>query len=326
MMLSRSPASFDCYNYWQNKFKETIIDLKKGHWRKFLAECKDKDLFKAYKYIKPNNNNTVAPLLDDNNVLTSNKEEQARLLFKGTSDVPINKNAVNIQPFSLSSPFYFPPITLTELKQIVDNAPKKKARGHDDIPNEVIKWSFNILKNTLIKLFNACFNLGYFPPFWKQATTIIIRKSNKDSYSSANSYRPIALLLCLGKIFESIITKRITYWAENNQILAKGHFGGRASRSTDDANLFLTSWVRQKWREKKVVAALFLDVKSAFPSVIKEKLIETLIRHQAPPYISAIILDLLSNRSTSLKMEDYISPPFQLHCGLPQGSPLSPIL
>jgi hypothetical protein len=60
--------------------------------------------------------------------------------------------------------------------------------------------------------------------------------------------------------------------------------------------------------------------------VIKEKLIETMIRHQAPPFILAIILDLLSTQSTSLKMEDYISPPFQLHSGLPQGSPLSPIL
>jgi ribonuclease HI len=60
--------------------------------------------------------------------------------------------------------------------------------------------------------------------------------------------------------------------------------------------------------------------------VIKEKLVKTMIKHQAPPYLLAIILDLLSNQSTSLKMEDYLSPPFQLRCGLPQGSPLSPIL
>jgi hypothetical protein len=139
-------------------------------------------------------------------------------------------------------------------------------------------------------------------------------------------YRPIALLSCLGKIFESIITKRITFWAENNNLLAEGHFGGRASRSTNDANLFLTSWVRQKWREKKIVAALFLDVKLASPSVIKEKLVETMKKHNAPTYLSAIIFNILSNRSTSLKMEYYLSPSFQLCCGLPQGSPLSPIL
>jgi hypothetical protein len=74
MMLSKSPASFDCYQYWQKSFKETILELTKGHWRKFLAECDNKDLFKAYRYTKPSNNNSVAPLLDEKNVLTSNKE------------------------------------------------------------------------------------------------------------------------------------------------------------------------------------------------------------------------------------------------------------
>ena len=35
---------------------------------------------------------------------------------------------------------------------------------------------------------------------------------------------------------------------------------------------------------------------------------------------------LLSNRTTSLRMDDYLSPSFELKCGLPQGLPLSPIL
>jgi hypothetical protein len=130
----------------------------------------------------------------------------------------------------------------------------------------------------------------------------------------------------LGKIFEADITKRITFWAETNKIIAKGHFGGCAGRSTNDANLFLTSWIRRKWIEKKKVSALFLNVKSAFPSVVKKRLINTLIKKNSPLYLSAIILSLLSNRTTSLKMEEYLSPSFNLNCGLPQGSPLSPIL
>ena len=51
-----------------------------------------------------------------------------------------------------------------------------------------------------------------------------------------------------------------------------------------------------------------------------------MIKHQEPLYLLAVVLNLLTNQSTSLKMEDYISPSFQLNCGLPQGSPLSPIL
>jgi hypothetical protein len=310
-----------------NPVQRNSGSAKKGHWRKFLAECNDIDLFKAYKYTKPNSNNNVAPLLNENNQLTSNKEDQARLLFEGTSDVPVDIDIKNIIPIPLNSHFYFPLITTTEIQNAIKRIPKKKAKGHDKIPNKTIKWGRNILSIILIKMFNTCLNLGYFPVFWKHAITTIIQKSNKDSYSSPNSYRPIALLSCLGKIFEGIITKRITFWAENHQTIAKGHFGGRAGQSTDDANLFLTSWIRKKWREKKIVSALFLDVKSTFLSVVKEKLIATIIQKKCPLYLAAIISDLLTNRkSRSLKMEDYLSPSFNLRCGLPQGSPLSPIL
>jgi hypothetical protein len=126
MLLSKSPALFECYRHWQATFKESVATLKKNHWRKFLAECKDTDLFKAYRYTKPNNSNSVAPLLDENDNVTTNKEEQATLLFKGTSDVPINITMDDIQPFSFNPPFHFPAISPTEIKQIINNISKEK--------------------------------------------------------------------------------------------------------------------------------------------------------------------------------------------------------
>jgi hypothetical protein len=309
MLLEKSPATLKCYQHWQSHFKEKIIELKKGHWIKFLASCNNVNLFKAYKHTKHPNNNNIAPLLNEENQLTSNKEEQARLLFKGTSDVPVDMNSDDIPPFSLNSPF-FPPITHTKLCLAIKELPNKKAKGHNDVPNETIKWGQQVLAKVLLRIFNACLNLGYFPTFWKHAITAIIRKANKDTYSSPNSYRPIALISCLGKVFEGIIPKRIPFYAENNQIIAEGHFGGQAGRSTDDANLFLTLWIRKKWRERKIVLALFLDVKSALLSVVKERLLDTMIKRNFPPYLLAIILNILSNRTTSLKMEDYLSPFF----------------
>jgi hypothetical protein len=329
MLLSKSTKSCDCFNHWQSIFKEKVFELKKNHWRKFLAECNDFQLFKAYKFTKPNSNGSVAPLLNDQKILTSNKEEQASLLFKGTSDAPINCSLSDIPSIPstiINSPFSFPTISHFEIDNIISNLPKKKSRGHDDIANELIIWGKESLIPFFIRLFSSCLKIGYFPLFWRHTTTAIIRKADKDSYSLPGSYRPIALLSCLGKIFESILTKRITFWAENNHVLAEGHFGGRAGRCTDDANLFLTSWIRQKWREKKIVSALFLDVKSAFTTVVKERLLHNLKIKNAPPYILSIISSFLSDRTTSLKMDDYLSSPFLLKCGLPQGSPLSPIL
>jgi ribonuclease HI len=326
MLIAHSVQASDCYQFWQKKFKDKVFELKRNHWRKFLAESKDHQIFQAYKFTKSISNGNIAPLLNENNDLTSDKEEQARLLFKGTSEVPINCTLDDIVPPSFSNPFPFPDISFHEIDIIMSHLPKKKASGHDEIANEVLIWSKNIVIPYLIKLFSACLRLGYFSSRWRHAITVIIRKADKDSYANPGSYRPIALLSCLGKIFESLLTKRITYWAENNNVIAHGHFGGRANRCTDDANLFLSSWIRQKWRERKIVSALFLDVKSAYPSVIKDRLIDTLINKNIPSYLGAIVQSILSNRSTSLRMDGYLSPSFDLKCGLPQGSPLSPIL
>ncbi|KAA1085478.1 hypothetical protein PGT21_008629 [Puccinia graminis f. sp. tritici] len=90
MLIAHSVQASDCYQFWQKKFKDKVFELKRNHWRKFLAESKDHQIFQAYKFTKSISNGNIAPLLNENNDLTSDKEEQARLLFKGTSEVPIN--------------------------------------------------------------------------------------------------------------------------------------------------------------------------------------------------------------------------------------------
>ncbi|KNE98247.1 hypothetical protein PSTG_08518 [Puccinia striiformis f. sp. tritici PST-78] len=89
-MLAKSVAACKCYQEWQHTFREKVTELKKNHWRKFLAECKDHPILKAYKYTKPTSSGNIAPLLNDENVLTSNKEEQAELLLGRAKSTPLN--------------------------------------------------------------------------------------------------------------------------------------------------------------------------------------------------------------------------------------------
>jgi hypothetical protein len=85
-------------------------------------------------------------------------------------------------------------------------------------------------------------------------------------------------------------------------------------------------WVKQKWREGKTVAALFLDVKSAYPSVHPQRLTHLLRKKGCPNYLWQIIADFLQDRTTRLRLADHLSAEFQIDQGLPQGSPLSVIL
>lgn len=134
------------------------------------------------------------------------------------------------------------------------------------------------------------------------------------------------MLSCLGKIFEKIITNRLTFWAETMKVIAPGHMGGRRSHSTEDALLLLTTWIKEKWRDGEVVSALSPDVKSAYPSVHKKRLWYILHEHRCPNYLQHLIRGFLSERSTVLRLQDFLSTAFDCEDGLPQGSPLSVIL
>lgn len=204
--------------------------------------------------------------------------------------------------------------------------PSNRATGTDEVPNELLKLAKSLLVPCLVTIFNACLKFGYFPQAWRTATTAILRKHDKDDYSEPGAYRPIALLSCMGKVLETLLTRRIAHWAETNKAIAHGHMGGRRQHSTDDAFVILTSWVHQKWREGKIVSGLFLDVKSAYPSVHKTRLLHILRQKKCPTYIIQQIQGFLDDQTTNLRLQDFLSEKFSIEDGLPQGSPISVIL
>ncbi|KAI7943445.1 hypothetical protein MJO29_013289 [Puccinia striiformis f. sp. tritici] len=109
-------------------------------------------------------------------------------------------------------------------------------------------------------------------------------------------------------------------------ILPDGHMGGRRGKLGEDAMMAMTMWIKRKWKEAKVVTALFLDVKSAYPSVYPARLVHSLRQKGCPAYLWKIVEQFLRDRSTRLRLADFLSQEFKIDKGLPQGSPLSVIL
>ncbi|MBW0492504.1 hypothetical protein O181_032219 [Austropuccinia psidii MF-1] len=157
---------------------------------------------------------------------------------------------------------------------------------------------------------------------WKRALTSILRKSGKDNYSDPGEYCPITLLSTLGKLFKKIINDTLSFWAEHTGFLATGHMGGRPGRSIYDAFIILTSWIKAQWCKGKIVMGLFLDVSSAYPSVVSDCLVHTLTVKNCPPYLISIIKSFLNICSTIMKLDYYLSDPIDIVRGLAQGSPL----
>ena len=70
-----------------------------------------------------------------------------------------------------------------------------KAPGLDRVSNEMIKASFEILKDVYIKLFNFVMTLGTVPSIWCEGCISPVHK-NGDPLNPEN-YRPICVLSCI---------------------------------------------------------------------------------------------------------------------------------
>lgn len=201
-----------------------------------------------------------------------------------------------------------------------------KAPGPDSIQNWVWALSWEVIKNHVFVLFNATTTLGYIPLRWKIAKTVMLAKPGKSDYSQPGAYRPIALLNTLSKLYEKSLARHMSQLAESHGILHPGHYGARPGRSSQEALIHLISWTKAHWRAGRIVGAIFADVKSAFPSVHHPRLIHSLKHYQFHPELVNIINGFLVERQTYLSFNGFHSKNFPLIHGLPQGSPLSPLL
>lgn len=173
---------------------------------------------------------------------------------------------------------------------------------------------------------NRCIELGHHPAQWKFFTTITLRKPGKPSYKVPKVYRPIALEDMSSKVVESVVACRLAALAEEHGLLPANHFGGRAQRTTTDAVLHLVQRIKDAWCAKQITSVLYLDISSAFPSVNHRRLLHNLRKRGVPEPMVQWIAEFLHDGRTQLNFNDFTSDPLLADCGIPQGSPLSPIL
>ena len=76
---------------------------------------------------------------------------------------------------------------------------------------------------------------SHFPRAWRRARVIALRKPGKSSYEVPRAYRPISLLLNMGKVFEKLVIRRLMSKLERTHVLAPHQYGFRAGREVTDA-------------------------------------------------------------------------------------------
>lgn len=115
-------------------------------------------------------------------------------------------------------------------------------------------------------------------------------------------------------------------FAENNHILPETQFGFRRGRTTSDPLFTLITETTKALNSGKCVLATFLDIERAFDKVWLDGLYFKLLKLNIPIIYIRCLKAILSERSSRVRVGNQLSQPFSPKSGVPQGSPLSPVL
>lgn len=184
-----------------------------------------------------------------------------------------------------------------------------------------------IIEPYLEHLFNACLRLRYFPKAFRKAITIALPKTDKRTYATPSSWRPIALLSHLGKMLEKVVANRLKELALEHSLLPATQMAF-VGRSTTTALQYILNPIYAGWSPMKnlVTSMLCLDMTGAYDHVSHERLLEVLSSKGIPDWMINFLWSFLSERTAKLVTPGHTSNEFPVPIGIPQGSALSPIL
>ena len=85
----------------------------------------------------------------------------------------------------------------------------------------------------------------------------------------------------------------------------------------------LTYRIKDAWHKGKVASVLFLDIEGAFSNIVLEKLVCNLRKCKVPSKLVDFTEEMLNNRATRLRFNNYKSDIIPISNGIGQGDPLS---
>jgi hypothetical protein len=92
----------------------------------------------------------------------------------------------------------------------------------------------------------------------------------QDSRLEPGNYRPITLLSVVGKVFGSVIERRLSEWSEENRVIADEQGGFRRRRGTPDLIFILRETILMRRAQNLPTLATFVDARKAYDTVWRE--------------------------------------------------------
>ena len=186
----------------------------------------------------------------------------------------------------------------------------------------MISYLGDLVKQKLLQFINRTGNEGNLPTDWRTAKVTPILKKGYPA-GQPQSYRPISLTSCLGKVTERMINIRLYHWLEKNKILNNTQAGFRKGSRTEDQLFRFVQSTMDGFQQGKHTSAVFIDLQQAYDRVWRKGLLMKMMNMGIHGKMLQWIHAFLSNRTIQTTIDGATSSHLTLEEGLPQGSALS---
>ncbi|CVL09069.1 related to reverse transcriptase [Fusarium mangiferae] len=122
------------------------------------------------------------------------------------------------------------------------------------------------------------------------------------------------------------ITRRLARAAIYYNVLHPQQAGALPKRSATDLVTALIHDIEEAFARNKVATLVTMDIQGAFDTVMRNRLVLRLREQGWPDHLARWAESFMKDRSARVRYQDTLTPFAPLQCGLPQGSPVSPIL
>ena len=152
---------------------------------------------------------------------------------------------------------------------------------------------------------------------------IPILKRGKDK-SKAESYRPVSLTSCVGKLMERLINTRLMWHLEDKKHITPEQVAFRQDRSTEHQIIYIAQAIEDAFQDKKHTLAIWIGLENAFDNVWKEGLELKLHQCGVAGRMFKWIEQHMHNRKAKVQIKQHLSKKRTPRQGVPQGGVLSP--
>ncbi|TVY73798.1 putative RNA-directed DNA polymerase from transposon BS [Fusarium oxysporum f. sp. cubense] len=309
-------------------FHRVVRRAKRRYWRNLIdGFSSSSDVFKAVRWLKSLGAFQPPPLQVDNVVYESQMDKanalRQAMLERRTAEDDITNPWMPLTPRRLIP---FPSEISMEEVQYATLSTGNTSPGSDNITVQLLEAVWHIIGTHVRRLFERCLTIGHHPKPFKEAEVVMIAKPGRRDLTEPRAWRPISLLSCLGKGLERLIARRLAWAAVHYSVLHPQQAGALPKRSATDLVTALIHDIEEAFARKKVTTLVTMDVQGAFDTVMCNRLVLRLRKQGWPDHLARWTGSFMGGRSARVRYQDIVTPSSPLQCGLPQGSPVSPIL